>query len=319
METGKAIFKLLQDSSAVGAICADRIYPELAQQDADVPFVVYTIADTEITATKNATSKLDTARVEVFCISNDYEQAMELGIAVRGALDRVSGTYNGVQVQSIDIDTIDVEFDADQRVYILEQTYDVRIQRTGTAVSVANFPSNTFTVEEADGSPSGAVNKLVFSNGSLSIDGTTGTVTSGGGTSYYTLKSYFANSAGASTFAYIPFSGNTDSTALQYRHQFLCPFNGDLKKVYIWRQSGSNMSSGTSTFDFHRLTGVSSSSSLESQVLNAPVNAGASYNVSFTGSSVVAGFVYAMIIRNDTDQNLGNVVVSLVFEVTSIA
>jgi hypothetical protein len=319
METGKAIYKLLKDSADVGAICADRIYPELAQQDVDVPFIVYTVTDTTPSATKNATSKLDTARVELYCVSDDYEQSMDLGIACRTALDRQSGTVSGVEVQSIDFDTSDVQFDPDQRVYVLEQTYDVRIQRTGTAVSVANFPSNTFTVEEADGSPSGAVNKLVFSNGSLSIDGTTGTVTSGGGTSYYTLKSYFANSAGSSTYAYIPFSGNTDSTALQYRHQFLCPFNGSLKRVYIWRQSGSNMTSGTITFDFHRLTGVASSSSLEDQVLNAPVNAGASYNVSFSSSSVSAGFVYAMIVRNDTDQNLGNVVVSLVFEVTSIA
>jgi hypothetical protein len=318
METGKAIFKLLQDSSAVGAICADRIYPELAQQDADVPFVVYTIADTEITATKNATSKLDTARVEVFCISDDYEQAMDLGIAVRGALDRVSGTFNGVQVQSIDIDTIDVEFDADQRVYILEQTYDVRIQRTGTAVSVANFPSNTFTVEEADGSPSGAVNKLVFSNGSLSIDGTTGTVTSGGGSSYYTLTSYFHNTDGVVN-VYIPWEGTTENASLQYRHAFLCPFNGSLKKAYLWRQSGNNMTSGTIVLDFHRLSSVTASSSLESETITTPVNKGQSYNVSFNSSEVVAGFVYAMILRNDTDQNLGNVVVSLVFEVTSIA
>jgi hypothetical protein len=57
----------------------------------------------------------------------------------------------------------------------------VRIQRTGTAVSVAQFPGNTFTVEEVDGDPSGAVNKLVVSNGALSISGNTATITTGGG------------------------------------------------------------------------------------------------------------------------------------------
>ena len=92
METGKAIYKLLKDSTAVGAICADRIYPELAQQDIDTPFIVYTVTDTTPSGTKNATSKLDTARVELYCVSDDYEQGMDLGIAVRTALDRVSGT-----------------------------------------------------------------------------------------------------------------------------------------------------------------------------------------------------------------------------------
>jgi len=181
METGKAIYKLLKDNADVGAICADRIYPELAQQDVDTPFVVYTVTDTTPSGTKNATSKLDTSRVELYCVSDDYEQAMSLGIAVRDALDRQSGTINAVQVQSVDFDTSDVQFDPDQRVYVLEQTYDVRIQRTGQAVTYSLSPANSITIEEVDGSPTGLANKLVFSNGTVTIDGNTATITSGGG------------------------------------------------------------------------------------------------------------------------------------------
>ena len=180
METGKAIYKLLKDSADVGAICADRIYPELAQQDVDTPFVVYTVTDTTPSGTKNATSKLDTSRVELYCVSDDYEQAMSLGIAVRDALDRQSGTINAVQVQSVDFDTSDVQFDPEQRVYVLEQTYDVRIQRTGQAVTYSLSPANSITIEEVDGSPTGLANKLVFSNGTVTIDGNTATITSGG-------------------------------------------------------------------------------------------------------------------------------------------
>ena len=181
METGKAIYKLLKDSTEVGAICADRIYPELAQQDVDTPFVVYTVTDTTPSATKNATSKLDTSRVELYCVSDDYEQAMSLGIAVRDALDRQSGTINAVQVQSVDFDTADVQYDPEQRVYVLEQTYDVRIQRTGQAVSYSLSPANSITIEEVDGTPTGLANKLVFSNGTVTIAGNTATITSGGG------------------------------------------------------------------------------------------------------------------------------------------
>jgi len=181
METGKAIYKLLKDSADVGAICADRIYPELAQQDADAPFIVYTVTDTTPSPTKNATSKLDTARVELYCISDDYEEAMNLGIAVRTALDRQSGTISGVEVQSVDFDTSDIQFDPDQRVYVLEHTYDVRVLRTGTAVTYVSTPGNAITVEEVDGDPSGSVNKIVFSNDTVTIVGNTATVTSGGG------------------------------------------------------------------------------------------------------------------------------------------
>lgn len=216
METGKAIYKLLKDSSDVGAICADRIYPELAQQDADLPFIVYTVTDTTPSATKNATSKLDTARVELYCISGDYEQAMDMGIAVRSALDRQSGTLSGVQVQSIDFDTSDVQFDPDQRVYVLEQTYDVRIQRTGTAQVVTQFPGNTFTVQEVDGTPSGAVNKLVFSNGTVSIDGTTATVASGGGGTLTIQETGDTNSDTADTIEFpegsVTHDGNDKAT-----------------------------------------------------------------------------------------------------------
>jgi len=211
METGKAIYKLLKDSSAVGAICADRIFPEMAQQDAVLPFIVYTVTDTTPAATKNATSKLDTARVELYCVSDDYEVGMNLGIAVRGALDRQSGTLSGVEVQSIDFDTSDVQFDPDQRVYVLEQTYDVRIQRTGTAVSVAQFPSNAISVSDNDSS--GAVTSLVFSDNTVDISGNTATIASGGGGGSLTVQETdAANSDTADTLQFPEGSVTHDSS-----------------------------------------------------------------------------------------------------------
>jgi hypothetical protein len=232
METGKAIYKLLKDSADVGAICADRIYPELAQQDVDTPFIVYTVTDTTPSGTKNATSKLDTARVELYCVSDDYETGMNLGIAVRGALDRVSGTVSNVEVQSIDFDTSDIQFDPDQRVYVLEQTYDVRIQRTGTAQVVSQFPGNTFTVEEVDGTPTGAVNKLVFSNGTVTIVGNTATIQSGGGGTLIVREDDGGNSAETSILQF-PVESITHSagTATLDALQMLASAIGDDQNV----------------------------------------------------------------------------------------
>ena len=185
METGKAIYYLLKDSDAVGAICADRIYPEIAQQDADAPFIAYTVIDTTPSGTKTSSSNLDTARCEIYMISDDYAQAMDLGIAVRAALDRQGGDIgpagSTVAVQSIDFESSDIDHDEEHGVYIVEHTYNIRVQRTGQAGSFTVVPSNAITVEEVDGTPSGPVTKLVFTNGTVSIVGTTATVQSGGG------------------------------------------------------------------------------------------------------------------------------------------
>jgi len=319
METGKAIYKLLKDSTDVGDICADRIYPELAQQDADAPFIVYTVVDTTPSPTKNATSKLDTARVELYCLSDDYEQAMDLGIAVRSALDRQSGTIAGVEVQSIDFDTSDIQFDPDQRIYVLEHTYDVRVQRTGTAQVVSQFPGNTFTVEEVDGDPTGAVNKLVFSNGTVTIDGNTATVDSGAATSNNIVLNTAFNNTQASANIYIPFTGTATATAFGHQQLFVSPFDGSLKELHIQRTSGNNITSGSLLIDFRRATGAATSNSVEQESIAAPINVLTSYYVTFSGAQVQSGSVYLVNLRNAGNEVLEDVIISMVFEVTSIA
>jgi hypothetical protein len=54
------------------------------------------------------------------------------------------------------------------------------VQRIGQAPDVTISPLSILTVEEVDGTPTGTVNKLVVSNGSLTIDGSTATVQTGG-------------------------------------------------------------------------------------------------------------------------------------------
>ena len=51
-------------------------------------------------------------------------------MAVRGALDRVKGTYNGVNVQSIQYINEVIDFDEPQRAYEVTADYEVRISRT---------------------------------------------------------------------------------------------------------------------------------------------------------------------------------------------
>lgn len=180
MNVGKALYNILSNDAEIVAICGTRVYPEIADQDAALPFIVYKVSDIQPSGTKSGSSSLDTARVDVYCVSEEYGEAMTISDEVRSALDRVGGTYTGVNIQSIDFDTADVEFDSDQRAYIAEATYNVRVMRVGQAPDINIQPLSILTVEEVDGAPSGTVNKLVVSNGSLSISGSTATVTTGG-------------------------------------------------------------------------------------------------------------------------------------------
>jgi len=186
MNVGKALFEILSTDAGITAICSTRVYPEIADQDAALPFIVYKVSDINPSGTKSGSSSLDTARVDVYCVADEYGDAMDLSDAARTALDRVGGTYNSVAIQSIDFDTADVEYDQDQRAYIAESTYNVRVLRVGQAPDVTISPLNLLTVEEADGDPTGAVNKLVVSNGTLTIAGNTATIdTSGADVQYH--------------------------------------------------------------------------------------------------------------------------------------
>jgi len=130
MTVGKAIFDLLLDNTDLRAIVNNRIFPEVAQQDAQLPYVVYNISSNEPSDTKREPSKMDTAQVEVNLYSTSYTECIDMSTHVRAALDRVTGTYSGVNVQSIQYLGEVIDFDEAQRAYNITSDYDVRVSRS---------------------------------------------------------------------------------------------------------------------------------------------------------------------------------------------
>ena len=135
MTVGKAIFSLLLGDADLRAIVDNRIFPEVAQQDAVLPYVVYNISSNEPSDTKREPSKMDTAQIEVNLYSESYTQCIDMATHVRAALDRVSGTYSGVNVQSIQYIGEVIDFDEAQRTYNITADYDVRISRSGFEIA----------------------------------------------------------------------------------------------------------------------------------------------------------------------------------------
>lgn len=158
MTVGKAIYYLLTNATDVTDVVSTRVYPEIAQQDADLPYIVYAIANNEPTDTKPEPSKLDTAQVEVNIYSQSYTEAIDLAVAVRAALDRVKGTYSGVNVQSIQYLNEIIDFDEPQRAYNISADYDVRISRTDFEIAQGSPISGTNLGELNDVDVTGVTN-----------------------------------------------------------------------------------------------------------------------------------------------------------------
>jgi hypothetical protein len=125
MTVGKAIYYLLSNYSDLTDIVSTRIYPEVAEQDAAMPFVIYTVVSNEPSDTQSSPSQLDIAQVDVVLFSTDYSQVVDMGVAARAALDRVTGTYNGVNVQSCQYTSEVIDFEEYPRAYVITQSYDV--------------------------------------------------------------------------------------------------------------------------------------------------------------------------------------------------
>jgi hypothetical protein len=145
MTVGKAIYYLLSNYTDLTDIVDTRIFPEVAEQDSALPFVIYSVISNEPSDTHEGPSKLDIAQVDVVMYNTDYSELVDMGVAVRAALDRVTGTYNGVGVQSVQYTSEIIDFEDYSRAYVLTQSYDVRINRDdfeiaqGTPVTGANI------------------------------------------------------------------------------------------------------------------------------------------------------------------------------------
>lgn len=127
---GKAIYGKLSATTAVTAITSTRIYPEMATQDATYPFIVYSVTDTAPTDIKDGVSPLDVVSVSVMMYAESYAVALDLAEKVRAALDRMTGIYDGVNVQSAKFSgQSSGDMHLDKHIFVVEQEYTFRQNR----------------------------------------------------------------------------------------------------------------------------------------------------------------------------------------------
>jgi hypothetical protein len=133
MKVGLAIRQLLVDDTPVQALVSGRIYPELAAEGAQAPYVVYSVMSNAPQDTKNGTP-IDEANVEIISVARSYGAANDLADKVRAALDRANVSVavgeGTVMVQSIQYTNEITQVSEDRQYYAAVQDYTIRIKRS---------------------------------------------------------------------------------------------------------------------------------------------------------------------------------------------
>lgn len=132
MKVGLAIRSLLVNDSDVNTIVSGRIYPEMAIEGAQSPYIVYSVMSNTPSNTKDGTP-VDEANVEILSVSRSYSEANDLADKVRDALDRVGTTVSvaegSIVVNSIQYTNEITQVTEDRSLFASVQDYTIRINR----------------------------------------------------------------------------------------------------------------------------------------------------------------------------------------------
>ena len=132
MEIGKSIYNILYNNGTgdVFDIVGTKIFPNVAPQTTQFPFIIYDINGVQPNDTKEGPSTLDTNDVMISCYSETYSQASDLATKIRIAMDRINqGTYGGEIIQSSQFQTYNDIFDdtsGDSGIYRKALNFEIR-------------------------------------------------------------------------------------------------------------------------------------------------------------------------------------------------
>jgi len=127
---GKVIYGRLTTDTTITNICGLNIFPDIAPQNVQYPFMVYTVINSLPVDFKDGQSNLEEITVQIDVYTNNYETTQTLGNNVRNRLDRFVGTVNSVSVQTIKyISSSSQVYNADLNVYWMSIDFMVKMKR----------------------------------------------------------------------------------------------------------------------------------------------------------------------------------------------
>ena len=125
---GKAIYNLLSNDPTVSGLVSTKIFPYLAIEDINEPYIVYSQEGLEPTDDKDGVSRLDTIQYDIEMWDTNAINIKALADAVRDVLDRYTGTVEGLNIQSVKYMGEDTQYmDEKSRIYLTMQSYSFRV------------------------------------------------------------------------------------------------------------------------------------------------------------------------------------------------
>ena len=127
---GKVIYGRLTTDAAVTGICGLNIFPDIAPQNVQYPFMVYTIINSLPDDFKDGQSNLEEITLQIDVYTNNYETTQTLANNVRNRLDRFVGTVNSISIQTIKYMSSDSQvYNADLNVYWMSMDFMAKMKR----------------------------------------------------------------------------------------------------------------------------------------------------------------------------------------------
>lgn len=127
---GKVIYGRLTTDTTITNVCGLNIFPDIAPQNVQYPFMVYTIINSLPVDFKDGQSNLEEITIQIDVYTNNYETTQTLANNVRNRLDRFVGIVNNISVQTIKyMSSSSQVYNADLNVYWISIDFMVKMKR----------------------------------------------------------------------------------------------------------------------------------------------------------------------------------------------
>ena len=101
VKVGCVICDILGNNADVSSIVGNKVYPLVANQDTEYPFVVYRRENVIPTDTKDRYVFSFESNIEILAVSEDYDESLELADKISNALNGKEGIIAGFDVKEI--------------------------------------------------------------------------------------------------------------------------------------------------------------------------------------------------------------------------
>lgn len=124
------ITRLANTSGVTSLVPAASIYPVVAEQKVDRPYITVKRIVVAPQLMKGAASNTDQTTVQVTIHADSYKESIDISYAVRAALDNVGNIeIQGVKFKSIWYENSQDGYDSDDRTFMIADVYVARWSR----------------------------------------------------------------------------------------------------------------------------------------------------------------------------------------------